>query len=286
MIGAIIGDINGSVYEFRNIRTKDFQIFNTYMYFTDDSVLTIAVMKTINDFFPLESKDINDFVWQERFKSKLVENFLLFAKKYPTCGFGGRFYDWCKSRDDHKPYNSYGNGSAMRVSPIAYIANSEEEVILLSRLVTEVTHNHPEGIKGAEATALAVYLALKGVKRKDIVSRIAKEYYPEIESFDYEDLRKNYTFNESCQGTVPQAIYCFGISKDFEDCVRNTISIGGDCDTSAAISCAVAGAYDGYSRDFRYLAFNFLDDDLIRVIKEFEQNIDKIGHRPGYIPIK
>lgn len=226
MIGALIGDTIGSVYEFNNIRRKDFELFSRHSFSTDDSIMTLAVAEIF------QSNYIND-------KGKIIDTFKKWGRAYPDRGYGNRFCNWLFT-DTREAYRSYGNGSAMRISPVGWYANSEEEVIDFATKVTEVTHNHPEGIKGAIVTAMCVYYARSG-KSKEFIKEYVEKHY-KID-FDYEDLRKNYWFNETCQETVPQAIYCFLISKDFEDCVRTTISIGGDCDTTAAISCAIAEAY-------------------------------------------
>lgn len=226
MIGALVGDYVGSVYEFNNIRTKKFKLFSKKCKFTDDSIMTLAVEEI------LKENKYND-------RNKVVKILKKWGRRYPGRGYGGMFGWWLIS-DIDEPYYSFGNGAAMRVSAVGWYANSEEEVKEMSRKVTEVTHDHPEGLKGAEVVAMCVYYARIG-KSKEFIKNYVRQYY-DID-FDYEDLRKKYYFNETCQETVPQAIYCFLISKDFEDCLRTTISIGGDCDTTAAISCAIAEAY-------------------------------------------
>lgn len=223
--GAIIGDVVGSVYEFENIRKKDFPLLTDRNFCTDDSILTIAVHRI------LESKDYS--------KENIVNTLKKWTRANPDGGYGFRYQRWAFS-DEAEPYNSLGNGAAMRVSPVGWFANSEEEVKELSKLVTEVTHNHKEGLLGAEVTAMCVYYARIG-KTKEFIKEYVRKYY-DID-FDYNYLVKNYQFNELCRTTVPQAIYCFLISKDFEDCIRTTVSIGGDTDTLCAISCAIAEAY-------------------------------------------
>jgi len=227
MIGAIIGDIVGSPFEFNNIKTKQFELITNKSCFTDDTVMTIAVADAL-----LNGKDLSE---------QTVSSYLQkWGRKYPDAGYGGRFFNWVFSKDP-KPYNSYGNGSAMRISSVGWLANSEEEVKRLSKAVTEVTHNHPEGLKGAEIVAMCIYYARIG-KDKEFIRKYIEQYY-NID-FDYEELKRTFFHGEeTCQATVPQALYCFLISKDFEDCLRTTISIGGDCDTTAAISCAIAEAY-------------------------------------------
>lgn len=229
MIGALIGDIVGSVYEFNNIKTKEFPLFSDGSIYTDDSVMTLAVTEICQKDY------IND-------KDKIIDTLKKWGKAYPNAGYGGHFYGWVLG-SDRKPYNSCGNGSAMRVSACGWYGKTEAEVIDFATKVTEVTHNHPEGIKGALVTALCIYYARTGKSKKFIKEYVEKEY-PEIKKLDYEDLRRTYVHGpEICQVTLPQALYCFLISNSFEDCIRTTISIGGDCDTTAAISGAIAEAF-------------------------------------------
>lgn len=228
MIGAIIGDAVGSKYEFNNIKTKDFEITQNDFEVTDDTIMTLAVCDI------LQRHVAND-------RDEVIDTIRRWARAYPNAGYGGRFFKWALYSDDRKPYNSCGNGSAMRVSACGWYGRDEEEVKALAKAVTEVTHNHREGLKGAEVTALSVYYARIG-KSKDFIRKYVEQYYNL--DFDYEELRKTYYHgDEICQVTVPQAIYCFLISNSFEDCLRTTISIGGDCDTTAAISCAIAEAF-------------------------------------------
>ena len=226
MLGAIIGDTVGSVYEFNNKRSKNFELLSKYSEPTDDSIMTLAVAEC------LQKRIYND-------SEKIVETLKKWGRAYPNAGYGGRFAHWLFS-DNIEPYYSFGNGAAMRISPVAWYARSEEEVKKLAKTFTEVTHNHPEGLKGAEVTAMCIYYAKIG-KTKEFIKEYVEQYYDM--NFDYEGLKKNYKFNETCQESVPQAIYCFLISNSFEDCLRTTISIGGDCDTTSAISCAIAEAY-------------------------------------------
>ena len=242
MLGAIIGDMVGSIYEFDPIKSKEFDIFNKRMHMTDDSYLTLAVAKVLMNHHPINySKES-----LEDIKKDLIKEFALTYKKYPHAGWGTNFSYWCREaclKGTAKPYNSCGNGSAMRISPVGWIANSETEVKLLSKAVSEISHNHPEGIKGAEAVALSIYLARIGKTKEEIKRRITCDYYPEIESFNFNDLVKHYEFSELCQESVPQAIYCFLISDSLEDTIRNCVAIGGDCDTTGAIAGSIAEAY-------------------------------------------
>lgn len=257
MLGAIIGDIVGSKYEFNNHRSKDFQLMDYKCFITDDTVMTLAIAKALlachTDYFDLSSKT--------------VECMQTLGRKYPNAGYGGGFYNWLFATNP-RPYNSYGNGSAMRVSACGWVGNSIEEVKFLSKKVTEVTHNHPEGIKGAEATAVAIYLAKTGSNILEIRDYINRNYYPM--NFRLEDIRLTYEFNETSQGTVPQAIEAFLESKSFEDAIRNAISIGGDSDTLAAITGSIAEAYYGIPTEIRKHALTYLDEDLLQILIEFE----------------
>ena len=274
MLGAIIGDMVGSVYEFHPCKRKDFEIFDKRMRMTDDSILTLAISRVLMRNYPINySKESLD-----KIKEETIREFVEAWKNNRHAGFGGMFYRWCEmaSRGVARPYNSYGNGSAMRISPVGWIANSEEEVKLLSKAVTEITHNHPEGIKGAEAVAMAIYLALHGASKEEIKERMVNDYYPEIATLDFDDLVKNYEFSEICQKSVPQAIYCFLISNSLEDAIRNCIAIGGDCDTTGAMAGAIAEAY--YQKDKlsefedRFLYF-MIDPEVEKTIKDFHKTI-------------
>ena len=251
MIGAIIGDIIGSRFEFKNIRTKTFDLFSggwRRCAFTDDTVMTIAVAKALSKY-----KKITEL---EKFKKTLVRTMHQVGVRYPLCGYGQRFSAWlfCGLR---KPYNSYGNGSAMRVSPVAWYANSLEETEALAKASAEVTHNHPEGIKGAQAIASAIYLARTGKTKEEIRQYIIENYY-QID-FTLDKIRPTYRFNETCQGSCPQALQAFFESTSFEDAIRNAISIGGDSDTIAAMTGSIAEAYYGIPEDIKTKALSYLD---------------------------
>ena len=275
MLGAIIGDMVGSIYEFHPCKTKYFHIYNERMRMTDDSYLTIAVAKTLLKHYPIKYDEES----LTAIKKDLVNEFLVTFKNHPQAGFGGMFYMWCVQGlrgNKPEPYNSFGNGSAMRISPVGWIANSEEEVKLLSKAVTEITHNHPEGIKGAEAIAMAIFLARNGASKEEIGQRMVNDYYPEISSLDFDELVKHYEFSEICQKSVPQAIYCFLISENMEDAIRNCVAIGGDCDTTGAMCGAIAEAY--YQRDNvsefedKFLYF-MIDPKVEQLIKELHKTI-------------
>lgn len=263
MLGAIIGDIVGSRFEWNNHRDKDFELFTSGCFPTDDSIMSLAIAKAIIVSKP-DFSDLSD---------NAVKCMQSIGRNYPDCGYGGRFYGWMFS-DDPRPYNSYGNGSAMRVSAAGFAAKSLEEAKLLSKLVTEVTHNHPEGIKGAEATAVAIYMAKTGSGIFEIKDYIKENYYPM--NFTLDEIRDTYRFNETCQDTVPQALQAFFESTGFEDAIRNAISIGGDSDTLAAICGSVAEAYYGIPDDIRKQALTFLDKDLLKLLTLFESKYTPI----------
>lgn len=260
MIGAIIGDIVGSRFEWNNLKSKDFELFTPACEPTDDSIMTLAIAKALisckSDYTDLGEKAV---YWMRKI-----------GRRYPYCGYGGRFIEWMFS-DDPQPYHSFGNGAAMRVSACGFIAKSLDEAKQLSKSVTEVTHDHPEGIKGAEATAAAIYLARTGKTPDEIRREVQENYYPL--NFTLDDIRDTYHFNETCQGTVPQAIEAFLESTGFEDAVRNAISIGGDSDTLAAITGGIAEAYYGVPDDIRRSAEKFLDPELLSILREFEDHI-------------
>lgn len=263
MIGAIIGDIVGSRFEWNNNKSKDFE-FLTYKCFpTDDSIMTLALAQAI-----LVSKpDHSDL------GKNAVECMQSVGRNYPDCGYGGGFRKWMFS-DDPKPYNSYGNGAAMRVSAAGFAANSIEEAKDIAKKITEVTHNHPEGIKGAEATVVAIYMAKTGSSMLEIRDYIDKNYYPM--NFTLDGIRATYKFNETCQDTVPQALMAFFESTDFEDAIRNAISIGGDSDTLAAICGGVAEAYYGVPSEIRKHALTFLDTQLLQILTAFENKFPPV----------
>lgn len=290
MLGAIIGDIVGSIYEFDNIKTKEFEFFQENMELTDDSVMTLAVAKALMDTlktgnergFKNLSREISEEklkLIQNKFgseinpKTELEANAILrmveIGNKYPHMSYGTRFRYWL---EEPIAYNSFGNGSAMRVSPVAYIGKNIEEVKFLSREVTKVSHNHEEGIKGAEATAVAIFMARNKCSKEEIKAEMEKYYSLD---FNYEDLVRSYGFDETCQGTVPEAIYIFLESEDFEDAIRTAISIGGDSDTLAAIVGSIAEAYYGIPEELEKKALSYMDSFERKIYDEFEKLISK-----------
>lgn len=261
MLGAVIGDIVGSRFEWNNIKTKDFEFFSESCFATDDSIMSLAVAQAI----------LNCNGKYDKLSDETVKSMQEIGRPYPDCGYGGSFFSWIYS-DDPKPYNSFGNGAAMRVSACGFAADSLEEVIDLSYKVTAVTHNHPEGIKGAEAAAVSLFWARRGKSIEEIKEYVNKNYYPM--NFTLDEIRDTYRFNEICQNTVPQALMAFFESISFEDAIRNAISIGGDSDTLAAITGGIAEAYYGIPECIRNEAITFLDDRQYLILKAFE---DKFG---------
>ena len=257
MLGAIFGDIVGSVYEFDNIKTKDFPLFSESGYATDDSVMTLARADA------LMQSDIRKDV--KGFQTVYIETMHRYGERYPDAGYGGRFALWLLWHDT-KPYHSYGNGSAMRVSPIAWYAETLDEAISFAKASAEVTHDHPEGIKGAVVTAGAAFLARKGASRREIRDFIGQYY--DIE-FKLDEIRAGYAFNETCQDTVPEAMVAFLESASFEDAIRLAVSIGGDSDTLAAIAGAVAECFYGMTDGEKTAIRRYLDGDQLTVLDRF-----------------
>lgn len=256
MLGAIIGDIVGSRFEMFNVKLKNFELFTPECCFTDDSIMTFAIAKAI-----LECED------RQNLGEATVRCMQELGRRYFNAGYGGYFRHWLRSANP-QPYNSWGNGAAMRVSACGFVAKSEDDVIDLSRRVTEVTHNHPEGIKGAEAVAMAIFMARTGTDISEIQRYIHRHYYSM--DFTLDDIRESYQFDVSCQGSVPQALKAFFESTSFEDTIRNAISIGGDSDTVAAMAGGVAQAYYGIPDDIREQALKYLREDLMEILTAFE----------------
>ncbi len=253
MIGAIIGDIVGSIYEWERIKTKEFEFFSERCHITDDSVCTAAV---------------GDILLHDRPAASTMQEWCL---RYPSAGYGGNFRHWIKKRHP-RPYGSYGNGAAMRVSPAAFLNRDSDLSVALAAAdkVTLITHNHDEGVKGARATVHAIWLAYRGEDVNRIRKTIAQAYDYDL-SRSVDDIRPGYSFDETCQKTVPEAITCALESKNFEDAVRNAISLGGDSDTLAAIAGSVAEAIHGIPHEIRTFAEEFYlvsYPDIYDVIKE------------------
>lgn len=256
LLGAIIGDIVGSVYEWNNIKTKDFPIFTPKCFFTDDTVMTLAIAEGL-----MNGGNADAF----------IEAMKKYGHLYPDAGYGGRFGNWLFS-EDKSPYNSWGNGSAMRVSPVAWMFDTLSEVEEFAEASAAVTHNHPEGIKGAQATATAIFLARKGKSKDDIKAYIEFKYGYDLNR-TLDEIRPSYRFNESCQETVPEAIIAFLESVDFEDAIRNAISLGGDSDTLAAITGSIAEAAYPVPMEIKEKALAILDEPLLNIYRRFIEKL-------------
>lgn len=264
LLGAIAGDVIGSVYEFNNTRKKGFHLFSGASTFTDDTVLTVAVAEAI-----LLGKPFGEMLLQ-------------YGRLYSERGYGGRFLNWL-DRGDLKPYNSYGNGAAMRVSGVGFGFRTLNEVLAMSKRSSIVTHNHPEGIRGAQAVAGAIFLARSGHSKGEIKDYIEQQFYYDL-GFTLDEIRADYRFDVSCQGSVPQAIVAFLESVDYEDALRGAISIGGDSDTIAAIAGGIAGAY------YRNIPGHILHPvtkrlplPMIQIINRFDQRFN--GRQPVMLVI-
>ncbi len=264
MLGAIVGDIVGSVYEWDRIKTKTFSLFSSQCFFTDDTVMTCAVASAFLKGQPKE---------EAQFKSILVAEMRSFGERYPGRGYGGRFAEWLIS-DSPEPYSSYGNGSAMRVSPAAWAARTLDEAEKYAEITAVVTHNHPEGIRGAKATAAAIFMARTKEKKNTIRDYIERNYEYDLRT-KLDAIRPTYRFDESCQHTVPQAISAFLEARSYEDAIRNAISLGGDSDTLAAIAGSIAEAYYGIPTTISCQARAYLDDDLYTLYLAFKNRFIK-----------
>ena len=250
MLGAIAGDIIGSRFEHAGIKSKEFELFNRQSVFTDDTVHTIALADSLLHKIP--------------YQDKLREYF----HYYPNAGYGGRFRRWARSPQP-KPYGSYGNGSAMRVSPVAWFYEDLDRVLKEARHSAEITHNHPEGIKGAQAVAVSVFMARTGSSKTEIKCYVEESFKYDLSS-TIDDIRKDYGFEVSCQESVPQAIVAFLESTDFEDAVRNAVSLGGDSDTQACIAGSIAeGFYGGVPKEIEMQTLKRLDDRLKSAFNHF-----------------
>ena len=268
MLGAIIGDICGSVYEFANCKNYDkIVLFNDEggCDYTDDSVMTVAVAQALMD---IESYDGMLYGKNETLERMLVHSMRYYGNLYPNAGYGGRFIYWLFANDP-SPYGSYGNGSAMRVSSAGWLYNTMERTLKIAEITSKVTHNHPEGIKGAKAVAGSIYIARQGGSKDDIRAFVESLGYDL--SFTIDEIRPTYDHVESCQESVPQGIKCFLESTDFEQCIKLTISLGGDCDTTAAMSGAIAEAYYGIPQWMKERALEYLPEPLLSQYMRFER---------------
>jgi ADP-ribosylglycohydrolase len=256
IIGAVIGDVIGSVFEWNNIKTTDFDLFNPKCDFTDDTVLTIAVADCI-----LNKKDFAKTIWE-------------YGRKYRGRGYGGSFIKWLQE-NNLKPYGSFGNGSAMRVSAVGFAFNDIETVLEVAKQSAEVTHNHPEGIKGAQATATAIFLARQEKSKQEIKDYITQTFNYNLD-FTLDEIRPTYKFDETCQGSVPQAIVAFLESSDFESAIRLAISIGGDSDTIACITGGIASAYyKEIPKEIMDFVAEKLPSEYIEIMNKFDEQYNR-----------
>lgn len=266
MLGCLTGDIVGSIYEWHNIKTTNFPLFQDHCHFTDDSVLTVALAESI--------------LTGEGYACLMKRYF----RNYPAAGYGRNFLRWAQS-ESACPYNSWGNGAAMRISPVGWAYDSLEDVLKKAAEYSMLTHDHPEGVKGAQATAAAVYLGRTGASKKEIRRYISQKFcYDLTRSCD--QIRPDYTFDVSCQGTVPPAVVAFLESSDFESAIRLAISLGGDSDTLAGITGGIAQAYYGVPQPIAEKTLYFLDETLRGVTLEFEEKfvrsrVQTQGTRPS-----
>ena len=255
IIGAICGDIIGSTREFNSIKTKDFKLFQKKSTFTDDTIMTLAVA--------------NWLIKDRSSQKTLIDEMQYWGNKYPNAGYGGSFGGWLR-QENPKPYDSWANGSAMRVSPCAWVANSLKEAQDLAYKSAIISHDHPEGIKGALATCDAIYLARIGANKDEIKNHIEVRYEYDLDR-KLDEIRPYYSFDVSCAGSVPESIISFLEAKDFEDAIRNAVSLGGDADTQAAIAGSIASAYWDVPREIHYKAIHRLNYDLLNVLIDFEE---------------
>ena len=263
MYGAILGDMIGSPYEFdRGKKTKDFPFFDRGATFTDDSVMTIAIAEALMQ--AIADGIIND---EAATKDLIIDSMHKWGHRYPGAGYGGRFYYWLRD-NSREPYNSFGNGSAMRVAAAGWLFDDLDTTRKVARWTSEVTHNHPEGIKGAEATASAIFMARNGSTKGEIKEYIINEFGYDL-SRSCDVIRPGYYHVESCQETVPEAITAFLEGKEFEDVIRTAVSLGGDCDTLTCISGSIAEAFYGVPDDLKKECEDRLPADLLEVLKKW-----------------
>lgn len=265
MYGAILGDMIGAPYEFdRGDKTKEFPLFGSESHFTDDTVMTIAVAEALLGLRDAEDKD------DAAVHAAVTASMRAWGGKYPDAGYGGRFWEWLFSGRKPRPYGSYGNGSAMRVSAVGWLYDALEETRRYARLTAEVTHNHPEGIKGAEATAAAIWMARTGAAKAEIKEYVVREFGYDL-SRTCDEIRPKYHHVESCQETVPEAITAFLEGNDFEDVIRTAVSLGGDCDTLTCIAGSIAEALYGVPEDMKAECRRRLPAEMLEVLDAFEE---------------
>ena len=267
ILGAIVGDVVGSCYEYHNIKTKEFDLVSRNSTFTDDSVMTIAIARALRKFEKGSSINEDDF------EKVLIHSMQKLGTKYPYAGYGGGFRNWLNAKNP-QPYNSWGNGSAMRVSPVAWYFDDLNTVEKFAELTAKVTHNHPEGIKGAQATAAAIFLARTGKSKDEIKNYITEKYQYDLTK-TCDEIRPDYHYDVSCKGTVPQAITAFLEGENFEDAVRTAVSLGGDCDTLTCITAAIAQGMWGIPDEIENLIMPKLDDYLRRQLEKWNDALSE-----------
>lgn len=282
MLGAIIGDIIGSTRESAPVKTTEFHLFEEGSRFTDDTVMTVALSDALLS-VPGDWLDAPE-EHAEGIRTRIVERMQTWGRRFPDAGYGGWFQSWIFS-DDPQPYGSFGNGSAMRISPAGWLAGSEEAALELAKLGAQVTHNHPEGIKGAQAVALAVFLARSGAPKKEIRQALTERFGYDLNR-DPDEIRTSCRFDSSCQVSVPQALACFFAAESYEDTVRLAVSLGGDADTQAAIAGAVAEGYFGIPEYLKREGRRRLSRPMVKVLERFRRHAPRRYHgRKGTTPL-
>lgn len=283
MYGAILGDIIGSVYEFNNVKSKSFQILGDASHITDDTVMTIAIAEALMKSLSIQNYEISK---EDITKECIIGSMKKWGRRYPNAGYGGRFLQWLNNHEK-EPYNSWGNGSAMRVSSVGWLFGDIDTTRRVARWTAEVTHNHPEGIKGAEAVATAIYLARTGEYKSHIKEYITQEFGYNLER-KIDEIRPTYQFDVSCQGSIPEAIIAFLEGTDLFDVIRTAISIGGDSDTIAAIAGSIAEAYYWEDHRDRGIIHKKVTDEMWNVIDTFDhryrrRRVNKEEREPFHI---
>lgn len=265
--GAIVGDVIGSRFEFENYRGKDFSLFGPNSLPTDDSFMTVAVMEALSSYATQRNLD-----W---FREQVIDTFKLYYRKYPQGGYGGYFKKWCES-DSREPYNSLGNGAAMRVSPCAYISNDLDECLKVAEVTTAVTHNHPSALFWVKHLVTIIYMCRTGAWTLESLRSYVRNNLPTDFQFELDDIREDFFFNETCDGTVPVSIACVLEAKDFEDAIRNAVSLGGDSDTLAAIAGSIAEPLFDIPIPIRQVVTSRLPGTVTTQIRRFSDIVDNL----------
>ena len=259
MIGAILGDMVGSPYEFHNIKKESFPLLQQKSRYTDDTVMTLAVAKSLMDGYGKTDEEITEI---------LISNMKKYGRMFPDAGYGGMFYQWLMTGET-KPYNSFGNGSAMRVSSVGWLYPTIDETLHMAALTAGVTHNHPKGIKGAQAIAAAIYLARTGSDKEEIMDYVRRNFRYNVD-FTLDEIRPVYHFDVTCQGSVPQAIRAFYEGSDYESTLRKAVSIGGDSDTISCMAGGIAEAYYGMPEMLKEECLDILPTELRKIVEQFK----------------